>query len=249
MPSKKSKNIDDMPEHELKTEGRALFTPQHVDDHRERILDVVEKLCELSDLKKKNECEAVPPRVREPAQTCPGTTCRSHSSVPGVGGATSSTGVPDSLSEGVWTPVFGDGFGFGDGKGQGKGTKVDPASCAAVEEVHFRYFFVCLGGWAPDGLAGDKCMTMISSDGWRQLFPTVAWTHGQRWYCDCGTRYKGGNGSSLRSGRACKNGLHLAVAKNTNHAYSQSYIASCTARRAHRPAPFAALSWQSAAHS
>jgi hypothetical protein len=60
MPSKKSKNIDDMPEHELKTEGRALFTPQHVDDHRERILDVVEKLCELSDLKKKTNARPCP---------------------------------------------------------------------------------------------------------------------------------------------------------------------------------------------
>jgi ABC-type Co2+ transport system permease subunit len=47
----------------------------------------------------------------------------------------------------------------------------------------------------------------------------------------------------------CKNGLQMAVAKNMNHAYVQSYIASCTARRAHRPAPSAALSWQSAAHN
>jgi hypothetical protein len=200
MPSKKSKKIDDMSEHEVKTQGRALFTQQHLrlnghnDDHTERIRDILEKLAEHSDLKQKIKREAVPPRGREPAQTCPGTTGSSHSSEPGVGGATSSTGVPDSLSEGVWTPVFGGGFGFGDGKGHGKGTKVDSASCAAVEGVHFRYFFVCLGGWAADGLAGDKRMTMLSSNGWRQLFPTVAWTHGQHWYCDCNTKYKSGNG-------------------------------------------------------
>ena len=61
-------------------------------------------------------------------------------------------------------------------------------------------------------------------------------------------------GSQVLSGVSCfwalcKNGLQMAVAKNMNHAYVQSYIAiaSCTARR-HRPAPSAAQLWQSVAH-
>jgi hypothetical protein len=37
-------------------------------------------------------------------------------------------------------------------------------------------------------------MTMLSSKKWRQLYPSEAWAPGQRWYCDCGTRFKGGNG-------------------------------------------------------
>ena len=63
------------------------------------------------------------------------------------------------------------------------------------EGGHFRYFFVCLGGLVA-GFPGNKyvCMTMLSSKRWRQLFPTEAWTAGPRWYCDCGTKYKAGNG-------------------------------------------------------
>jgi hypothetical protein len=68
-----------------------------------------------------------------------------------------------------------------DVKGRGKGTK--------VEEVHVRYFFVCLGGQA-----GDKCMKMHTSEGLRDLNKTKAWTHGNRWYCDCGRVLKGDSG-------------------------------------------------------
>ena len=40
----------------------------------------------------------------------------------------------------------------------------------------------------------DKCMKLLSSKTWRQLHPSEAWCPGQRWYCDCGTKYKAGNG-------------------------------------------------------
>jgi hypothetical protein len=59
-------------------------------------------------------------------------------------------------------------------KGRGKGTK--------VEEVHVRYFYMCLAG-----LAGDKCMKMHSSE-------PRALTHGHRWYCECGIRLKRDSG-------------------------------------------------------
>jgi hypothetical protein len=59
---------------------------------------------------------------------------------------------------------------------------------------YFRYYFLCPGGWTANGVSGDRCMTMLSSKKWRQLYPSEAWAPGQRWYCDCGTRFKGGNG-------------------------------------------------------
>jgi hypothetical protein len=55
---------------------------------------------------------------------------------------------------------------------------------ASFRGGHFRFFFVCLAGWA------KKCMTLISSKKWRQLYPDQPWASGQRWYCRCYSRYK-----------------------------------------------------------
>ena len=37
-------------------------------------------------------------------------------------------------------------------------------------------------------------MKLLSSKTWRQLKPSEAWVAGQRWYCDCQTKYKAKNG-------------------------------------------------------
>ena len=69
----------------------------------------------------------------------------------------------------------------------------------ACKGGHFRYFFVCIG---KDG-GGTRCLSMFASKEWARLHQVEAWTPGQRWYCRCGTRYRGGNGvivEVMRSG-------------------------------------------------
>jgi hypothetical protein len=55
---------------------------------------------------------------------------------------------------------------------------------------HMRYYFICKAG-----ATNWKCLSLLASKEWTQLFPDTAWCSGQRWYCrTCAARYRAGFG-------------------------------------------------------